>query len=287
MEESNITDLTQKVAPADCSILIATYNRPGSLRLTLKALNVQTVKKFEVIICDDGSLPETFEMVKSIGHELDYDIRYVRHDDKGFRKALILNRGILASRTDYLFFLDDDCIPHSRYVENHLRRQKPGTLVFGKFVRISPELVSVITDDVIQRKELENPPFFTPGQKIGLTMNRFRFYRHLLMKNPLRPKLYGANFAIDKESLYEVNGFNEEFEGWGYEDNELRLRLVNNGVRMREAITGAIVFHLVAHDYRQSSQYHTGRSNKDLFLKRRHEKWAPRGLNSHNGALQQ
>lgn len=285
MAENDIADLIHTGAPAVCSVLIATYNRPGSLRLVLKALNIQSVKGFEVLICDDGSGPETREMVKAISPDLGYDIRYVRHEDKGFRKAMILNRGILASRTDYLLFLDDDCLPHSRYVESHLRRQSPGALVFGKFVKVGPALVRLITDDVIQRKGLEKPPFFTPPKKAGLMLNRLRFYKHLLQNNPLRPKLYGANFAVGKASLYAVNGFNEDFEGWGYEDNDLRLRLVNSGVRMKEAITGAIVFHLDLYEERKASQYLTGRSNKDLFLKLRHGKWAPRGLSDHEGTL--
>ena len=281
MGESNVTDLSRSAVQAECSVLIATYNRPGPLRLVLMALNVQSVKCFEVLICDDGSGPETLEMITSLGPELDLNIRYVRHEDKGFRKAMILNRGILASRTDYLLFLDDDCIPHSRYIENHLRAKRPGTLVFGKFVRVRPELAGMLTDDVIKNRGIDKRPFFTPGNKIDLAVNRFRFYRHLLLKNPLRPKLYGANFALEKASLLDVNGFNEEFEGWGYEDNELRLRLVNNGIRMREVITRAIVFHLIYFQDRNPAQYETGRLNKELFLKLRYEKWAPRGLSEH------
>jgi glycosyltransferase involved in cell wall biosynthesis len=281
MEKSRITDLNDRGAPAACSLLIATYNRPGSLRLILRALNIQTVRNFEVVICDDGSTPGTLEMVHSICGSLDYDVRYVWQEDKGFRKAMTLNRGILAARTDYLLFLDDDCLPHSRYVEGHLRRQSPGCLVFGKFVKIGSALVGAITEEVIQRKGLEAPPFFTPKKKMDLALNRLRFYKHLVQRNPLRPKLYGANFAVDKASLYNVNGFNEAFEGWGYEDNELRLRLVNSGVKIKEAITAAVVFHLDLREDRKKAQYLTGRSNKDLFLEHRQSKWAARGLSDH------
>ncbi len=281
MEKSYLADLTSGGPAAVCSVLIATYNRPGPLRLILRSLNIQTVKEFEVLICDDGSGAETFEMVKSLCNDLNYAIRYVWHEDKGFRKSRILNKGIAASRTDYLLFLDDDCIPHSRYIEGHLQRRRPNTLVFGKFVKVKPAQIKVLTDEVVQRKGLEEKPFLTCRKKIDLALNRLRFYKQLLQKKPLRPKLYGANFAVDKPSLYKVNGFNEEFEGWGYEDNELRLRLVNSGVKMKEAITGAVVFHLDFHEERRGSQYVTGRSNKDLFLKLRHEKWAQQGLSGH------
>lgn len=285
MGEESAINLSHAAGRAECSILVATYNRPDSLRLLLKALNIQTAGCFEVIVCDDGSAPETLEMLTAVSTNLRFDVRYVRHEDKGFRKARILNRGVLASKTDYLLFLDDDCIPHSRYVENHLRQKSPGTLVFGKFVRVRPELTGLITEDVIEKRGLENPPFFTFKKKMGLQMNRFRFYRHLLKNSPLRPKLYGANFAVDKPSLYAVNGFNEAFEGWGYEDNELRLRLVNYGIKMREVITRAIVSHLVFHENRKLSQSRSGLSNKDLFLSRRNEKWATRGLDDGQEAI--
>ncbi len=287
MVVNQITERSRTSAGADCSVLIATYNRPGTLKLLLTALNIQTVKRFEVLICDDGSGPETAEMITSIRQTLDFNVRYIRHEDQGFRKAMILNRGILASGTDYLLFLDDDCIPHSRYIESHLRKKSPGTLVFGKFVRIRPELIGLITEDLIQNRGMEKKPFFTPGKKFGLVMNRLRFYRHLLQKNSLRPKLYGANFAVDKPSLFKVNGFNEAFEGWGYEDNELRLRLVNSGIRMREAITEAIVFHLVLQEHRKSCQYDSGRLNKDLFLQQKNEQWALRGLRQHKQAVKE
>ena len=184
MGESLVTDLTRSAIQAECSVLIATYNRPGTLRLVLQALNVQTFRRFEVLICDDGSGPDTREMIGALSPDLDFDIRHVRHEDKGFRKARILNRGILASRTDYLLFLDDDCIPHSRYIESHLRAKRPGTLVFGKFVRVRPERVGLLTDDLIKNRGIEKKPFFTFGRKLGLAMNRFRFYRQSQRSRP-------------------------------------------------------------------------------------------------------
>lgn len=284
MEKNYLADLGGTTSGAVCSVLVATYNRPETLKLILRALDIQTAREFEVIICDDGSKPETLEMAKSLCGGLGYSVRYVWHEDRGFRKSRILNRGIIASRTDYLLFLDDDCIPHSRYIEGHLRRRRPDTLVFGKFIKVKPAQIRLLTEELVQGKGLEEKPFLTCGKKIDLALNRLRFYSQLLRKKPLRPKLYGANFAVDKASLYRVNGFNEQFEGWGYEDNELRLRLVNSGVAMREAITAAIVFHLDFHEERRDSQYVTGRSNKDLFLKLQHEKWAQQGLSGHEGA---
>ena len=41
-----------------------------------------------------------------------------------------------------------------------------------------------------------------------------------------------------------VNGFNEEFLGWGREDSELVVRLYKYGLRRRDVSYSAVVFHL-------------------------------------------
>lgn len=272
-------DLNKSSKTAACSILVATYNRPAFLELLLMGLSVQTVKRFEVVVCDDGSTPETLDMVEAIAPNLHFGLRYVWHEDKGFRKARILNKGIIASCSDYLIFIDDDCVPHKRFIEGHLKRRKQNSLVFGKLVRIDPTLSSTISPEMIVRGDLHNSPFFTASKKLKLISAWIRFYRHLFQNKPLRPKLYGAKFAVDKASLYRVNGFNEGFEGWDYEDNELRMRLVNNDIRMKEAILCAIVFHL---DTIRDGRYTTGKSNKDLFLQTKNASWAESGLTNHS-----
>jgi predicted glycosyltransferase involved in capsule biosynthesis len=47
-----------------------------------------------------------------------------------------------------------------------------------------------------------------------------------------------------KEDLLAVNGFNQDFIGWGREDSELALRLFNLGLRRRGHPFKAICFHL-------------------------------------------
>ena len=39
--------------------------------------------------------------------------------------------------------------------------------------------------------------------------------------------------AFFKGSLLKVNGFNEDFVGWGREDTELTVRLLNAGVKRK------------------------------------------------------
>ena len=50
--------------------------------------------------------------------------------------------------------------------------------------------------------------------------------------------------AFFKEDAIKVNGYNEDFEGWGYEDKEFVARLLVAGVKKRFLKMGGIVFHL-------------------------------------------
>jgi glycosyltransferase involved in cell wall biosynthesis len=48
------------------SVIVATYNWPQALRLSLESLKTQTDRDFEVIIADDGSRPDTRELIDGV-----------------------------------------------------------------------------------------------------------------------------------------------------------------------------------------------------------------------------
>jgi len=54
----------------------------------------------------------------------------------------------------------------------------------------------------------------------------------------------GCNMAFWREDLLKVNGYNEGFTGWGREDNEVAVRLINSGINKRVIKFGAVVFHI-------------------------------------------
>jgi len=50
--------------------------------------------------------------------------------------------------------------------------------------------------------------------------------------------------AFFKQDFISVNGFNNEFEGWGREDSEFIMRLLNRGINRKNVRFNAIQFHL-------------------------------------------
>jgi len=58
------------------------------------------------------------------------------------------------------------------------------------------------------------------------------------------PGVKTCNFAFWREDALAINGFNEEFVGWGREDSEFTARLLNTGVRRQNLKFCALGYHL-------------------------------------------
>jgi predicted glycosyltransferase involved in capsule biosynthesis len=54
----------------------------------------------------------------------------------------------------------------------------------------------------------------------------------------------GGHYSIHRKDIERVNGYDENFEGWGGEDEDLGIRLVKAGIYCRSAIRYAKVLHL-------------------------------------------
>lgn len=50
--------------------------------------------------------------------------------------------------------------------------------------------------------------------------------------------------AFWREDLVRINGYDEAFDGWGWEDTDLAVRLTNSGVRQQCIRFSGIGYHL-------------------------------------------
>ena len=83
------------------SLIISTYNWPEALKLCLNSILRQTVLPSEVIISDDGSDERTAELIRYFAKKAPFPILHEWHEDRGFRKTIILNKTILRSSYPY------------------------------------------------------------------------------------------------------------------------------------------------------------------------------------------
>lgn len=101
------------------SVVIPNYNGLEYLKKCLEALANQSIKDFDIIIVDDASTEKNIEDIIK-GYE---NITLIKHDEnKGF--AASVNDGIKASKSDYVFLLNNDAYPESDCIENLLKALK-------------------------------------------------------------------------------------------------------------------------------------------------------------------
>lgn len=100
------------------SVIICTFNRAHLLPRALDSVLAQRESSWEVVIVDDGSSDNTFEVVRPYLQRAP-NIRYMAHRNRGL--AISRNVGIAAAIGDYVTFLDSD----DWYAPDHLasRRQ--------------------------------------------------------------------------------------------------------------------------------------------------------------------
>src|ERR1043165_3202299 len=126
------------------SVVVATYNRPDALGASLRSLARQTDRNFEIVVADDGSAPQTGDMIRARLPQLGVPLKHVWQEDRGFRLAEIRNRAIAASSGGYLVFLDGDCIVPSGFVAAHRALAEPGFFVGGNRALLSRSLTEAI-----------------------------------------------------------------------------------------------------------------------------------------------
>ena len=222
------------------SLIISFYNKIDLLKLIFAALERQTFQNFEVVIADDGSGPEVVEEIQKIQANYFFLIKHIWHEDNGWQKNIILNKAIQAAEGEYLIFIDGDCIPQKRFIEEHLENRIAGKIISGRRVLLTKNISKNLTETKIKNGYMDClvgfPLFYETVFKGKYTrmenMVRIRnkFIRRLFIKEKMRSFL-GCNFSVWKSDILTVNGFDERFiyPGTG-EDMDLEERLKRIGV---------------------------------------------------------
>jgi glycosyltransferase involved in cell wall biosynthesis len=230
------------------SVVLSTYRQPRALELALLGYAEQSVRGFEVVIADDGSGPETAEVVARLRGETGLPLVHVWHPDRGFRKTEILNRALLEATGDYLVFSDGDCVPREDLVQTHLRFAAPGRFLSGGYLKLPAAVTAAITPDDVRSMRIADPRWlrergWRPGRR-ALRLTRSGLLAAVLDRlTPTRPTWNGHNASGWRADLLRVNGFDLRM-GYGGEDRALGECLANAGVRGVQLRHRAPVLHL-------------------------------------------
>jgi len=226
------------------ALLISTYNWPEALDLVLSSVLIQSKMPDEILIADDGSTDETKVIIEKYKKLFKIPVVHIWHEDKGFRLAKIRNKAIAKAKSDYIIQIDGDIILNKHFIKDHKNFAVPGTFVRASRVYIkkqfSIELLKKASIEVsLFKKNISN---FFSALRIPFLWPFFE--KKYKIKGDELYEIHGCNMAFWRSDAIKVNGYNENFNGWGPEDKEFIARLLNVEVQKRFLKLGAIAFHI-------------------------------------------
>jgi GT2 family glycosyltransferase len=195
----------------DLTVGLCSRNRQGTLEQVLLSLTDQSHKNFEVVLVDDGSTDETAEMVRRTRRRVPYDLVYLWQPHAALAAAR--NTGIRAARGKVMLYIDDDVLAHPDLVQEHLR-------IHSQFDRcVCNGWVNHVTEAI----RPQNPKFTAADISTSF--------------------FWTSNVSVKTAHLKEAGMFDEDFQEYGWEDQEIGLRLMAIGLKKRNNYK-AIGFHV-------------------------------------------
>jgi GT2 family glycosyltransferase len=181
-------------------------------------------------------------------------LRHFWHEDKGFRKTIILNQTVAAATGEYIILLDGDCVPHADFIRDHAALAEKNFWVQGRRCFVREKFVTEFSPE-----KTRIGLWCLRGRITGLG-KAFRLPFPVVRRNRRHRGIIGCNMGFWREDLVAVNGFDEDYTGWGSEDSDLGVRLYHLG-RTRKFVYGwAVIYHL-NHPPQPRADVNTGLEN--------------------------
>ena len=256
------------------SVIVSTYNWPAALNLSLLSLMRQSDHDFEIVIADDGSRQDTSNLISSFQKQSAINVIHSWQPDEGFRLAKSRNEAVKKSSGKYLIFIDGDCILPEYFIRRYKELLDENKVVVGPRVLLSE----------CYTKELLNNSSSLCWESFDTWLGIYKLWKNrkcnsfltaanIPLGNMLRDRmagkrwqqLRGCNWGVSREAFYAVGGQDESFTGWGLEDSDMAIRLINKNILLRSGrYAGIPVYHLWHH---QSAPKNV-EEKKALLLKR-------------------
>jgi glycosyltransferase involved in cell wall biosynthesis len=232
------------------SVIVTTYQRPANLQRALASLAVQrgVWGRYEVIVADDGSLDETGDIVARFARQVTFPVQWVTHPHDGFHAARSRNEGARAASAPYLVYLDGDCIAPRDHLAAYQARRRAGEILAGDAFFIDRETSAQITTQRVLAGTVVPRPTAQERRRVARRHRRYLldgWWRALGWRQATeKPGFKSVNFGLERRVYEAINGFDENFRGWGCEDDDFGARLRQAGFRIRSIMRRSPLFHL-------------------------------------------
>lgn len=198
--------------------------REKNLNITLNYLN-NILPESKIIIVEDDSesrINETIGRYKNIN--------YIFLNNKhSYKKSYSYNIGLQSALTNYVCFLDIDCIVDRQNITKCLQELE----IKNKAVYIGYNGICIyfkynVKDNIIKNKSKDLINYLNElVDRQNLRTGYECEYYTIGNTSAVGGMLIGA-----RDTFKECGGFNPNFNGWGYEDNEIILRLNKIGIEL-------------------------------------------------------
>jgi glycosyltransferase involved in cell wall biosynthesis len=261
------------------SIIICFYEKMNYLKCCLDSLTSCSDDFDEIIIADDGSSETVVNGIKAFINNYPFPIIHAWHSRAGARRAACRNNGIRNATGDYLIFLDADFAVLPGAIKSHVDAAQSGWFAAGRCKYSTEEQARRIFTEIISPFLLEQIYKELPEKPILKEHNEFVRYgimRKLRLASP-RKQTFGGHFSIFKQDIESVNGYDENYIGWGGEDQDIALRLVMAGFRGTSVIKSARILHLW-HPKEIGDKHWKEGANTEYFLRKKIPVFCDNGL---------
>ena len=181
------------------------------------------------------STDNTMDVVEAFRRRVNFPVKFVTHPRLGFQASRCRNEGAAATSAPYLLFLDGDCVLPPHHVAAHLAHRRPGAALIGDVCKLAQSDSQRMTEETIRRGNFSIFNNARERRRLRLLDLKYRLYNFI--RHPKKPRsLRSGDFSIWRDDYRRVNGFDENFCGWGGEDDDLGRRLRRAGVRLQSLL---------------------------------------------------
>ena len=214
------------------SLIIPVYNRLHLLEKCLVSVIKQVLPPDEIIISDDGSTEDISLFYQNQKQLSKIPMKLVRQKHTEFRAARVRNNGVSVSTGNLLVFIDQDIVIPPLYIKTIADCMHKDRFLSGYPVRLSQA-----QSEQIDLSALENFNYLhllLPAQKAKIRRQFRKDYVSYLLFRYAKIGSHGAKLrsgvsAMSRKDYEKVNGYDENFVGWGGEDDDLGRRLLAIG----------------------------------------------------------
>ena len=154
----------------------------------------------------------------------------------------MLNRAIRKASAPYIIQIDGDIIATPHFIEDHIRMAEEGCFIRGTRANLNAQTTVSILDK--EKLSITNKLRLIMKQPTNALRFHPRIAQFATRKELSGRRVKGCNMSFWKKDLVAINGYDNNLQGWGHEDEELSWRLVNLGRQKKIIKFSAIAYHL-------------------------------------------